>query len=87
MGGSAPPPVAGDPARYLVAGSPATLRPLLSVLEQATGISVVSVARTAGGDPERLVVTMAPARADALATALAGDVVVEPDADLVPFPR
>lgn len=82
--GNRPPSVAGDPQRFLVAGPPATLQPLVSVLEQTPDITVVSVRLNSSGDPERLVVTMTPPRAAALAIALA-DLIVEPDEELTHF--
>jgi hypothetical protein len=71
--------------RFLIAGPPARLRAILELLAEDPTVLIRAVAPTAGTDPERLVVSMDPHRAEALRTALGGLVTIEPDDQLVPF--
>jgi hypothetical protein len=75
----------GEVARFLIAGSPPVLAPLLDQLTADPDTDVVSVARSPQGELRRIVVTMTPERASALGAALGDDVQVEPD-EVLPNP-
>lgn len=59
-----------DVQQRIVTGRAAVLRPLLDILEAHPETAVVSVHLNRQAEPDRLVVAMAPARADALHIAL-----------------
>lgn len=65
--------------RFIIAGQPGILRPLLDILERDPETAVHSVARNAQSDPERLVVSLDPVRAAAMAAALGSLIILEPD--------
>lgn len=65
--------------RYLIAGDPRWLRPLLDILNTDRETTVHGVTRNDQGDPERLVVTMDPARAEAFQVGLGPQIIIEPD--------
>jgi hypothetical protein len=69
--------------RFVIAGQPAVLRPLLDILAADPEVAVISVGAQAG--PDRLVVAMDSARARALSTALGNRLAVEPDQELHPL--
>jgi hypothetical protein len=69
--------------RFVIAGQPSVLRPLLDILAADPEVSVISVA-SPQADPERLVVAMNSARAQALSQALGSRLIVEPDEDVYP---
>ena len=74
-----------DLERRIITGASSVLRPLLDILETDPETVVVSVHRNAQTEPERLVVVIAPTRADALQTALGPLVNVDRD-DPLPDP-
>jgi hypothetical protein len=77
----------GGPVRgleqFVVAGPPGVLRPLLDILEADPETAVHSVTRNGQTDPERLVISIDPVRADAMRTALGAMVLIEPDEPLI----
>jgi hypothetical protein len=75
-------PAAGI-GRFVIAGRPSVLRPLLDILAADPEVAVISVGAQA--EPERLVVAMDGARARALSTALGPRLLVEPDEELHPL--
>ena len=73
-------PPATELGRFLLAGDPALLRPLLDILAADPSVAVLSVGTRP--EPDHLVVAMDSARAQALSVALGGRLAVEPDQDL-----
>lgn len=71
--------------RFIVAGPAAVLRALLDIIGTDTEIAVISVVRDDDGAPERLVVSMAPERGEALSVALGPRIMVEVDQDVLPL--
>jgi hypothetical protein len=69
--------------RFIIAGQPSVLRPLLDILAADPEVAVISVG--AHVEPERLVVAMDSARAQALSMALGNRLLVEPDEELNPL--
>ena len=69
--------------RFILAGQPALMRPLLDILAADPEVAVISVAG-AHVEPERLVVAMDSARAQALSDALGNRLLVERDEDVHP---
>jgi hypothetical protein len=69
--------------RFIIAGQPSVLRPLLDILAADPEVAVISVG--AQVEPERLVVAMDSARAQALSMALGNRLIVEPDEELNPL--
>jgi hypothetical protein len=69
--------------RFIIAGQPSVLRPLLDILAADPEVAVISVG--AQIEPERLVVAMDSARAQALSVALGNRLIVEPDEELNPL--
>jgi hypothetical protein len=76
------PPDAGV-GRFILAGQPALLRPLLDILAADPEVAVIS--GSAQAEPDRLVVAMDSARAEALSLALGRRLAVEPDQELNPL--
>ena len=70
--------------RFIIAGAPTVLRPLLDILAGDLDVNLVSVTGP-GPSPERLVVEMDPDRADALSLALGDRLVIERDAVIDPL--
>lgn len=70
--------------RFIIAGAPTVLRPLLEILAGDLDVHLVSVAGPAP-TPERLVVEMEPDRADALSRALGDRLLIERDDLIDPF--
>jgi hypothetical protein len=66
--------------RFLLAGEPGLLRPLLDILAADPEVAVISVGTRP--EPDRLVVAMDSARAQALSVAFGNRLAVEPDQDL-----
>ena len=65
--------------QFIIAGDPSVLKPMLDILTADAESAVISVSRNHMTDPERLVVSMDPARAAALQVALGALVLIEPD--------
>lgn len=71
--------------QFIINGPVAALRPLLDLLHANPETAVLAVTRNDQADPERVVVSMDPARAAALSAALKGlAIVIEPDEFLHP---
>jgi hypothetical protein len=68
--------------RFIVAGPPNILRPLLDIFQADPETAVHSVARNDQTDPERLVISIDPHRAAAIGAALKSLIVIEPDEPL-----
>ncbi|MBO3085666.1 hypothetical protein [Cellulomonas fengjieae] len=69
--------------QFIVAGPPGVLRPLLDLLEADPETAVTGVTRNDQTDPERLTISIDPARAAAMRTALGTLVLIEPDEPLI----
>ena len=70
--------------RFIIAGTPTVLGPLLDILAGDLDVNLVSVTGPAPA-PERLVVEMDPDRAEALGRALGDRLLIERDAEIRPF--
>ncbi|MDO5751719.1 hypothetical protein [Arthrobacter sp.] len=71
--------------RYIVGGDPRLIKPFLGLFTADSTMIVHSVVRDGRGDPERLVVSMDPARAAAFEAALGPAIIIEPDELLNPL--
>lgn len=76
------PPATGV-GRFILAGQPALLRPLLDILAADPEVAVISVGTRP--EPDHLVVAMDSARARALSVAFGNRLAVEPDQELNPL--